>query len=235
MPWYLPPKSAAHGPSFKMLTSNVNGDNQQFPLQLRLIEKENPDVIFIQELSPGWKAALEALRTTHPYNAVAPRMDYFGLGLYSRYPLENVHIEDPVNSDVPVVRADALIDGRRVHLLNVHLAPPEGPALTRLRYEQFRWMNDYVADIKGPLIAAGDFNCAMWSPLYEGLVRAGNLVNARKGHGILASWYPIAGRLHLIPIDQILGGGGVGFTDTHLGAPIGSDHCPLVTEIHLSE
>ncbi len=233
-PWYLPAAGVSEpsGTVIRVLTINVNADNEQYDRLIALIDSEKPDVIFIQELSPGWAAALEALRTEYPHNVITARTDYFGLGLYSRYPLEKVRTEDPVNSDVPVIRADALVDGRRVHLINVHLAPPEGGELTRLRYKQYEWMNSYVASLDGPLIAAGDFNCTMWSPLYRNLVREGRLVNARQGHGILASWFPIAGPLHAIPIDQVLGGG-VRFTGAHLGARIGSDHCPLVAELRL--
>jgi len=233
VPWYLPsPPANASGPEIVLLSANVNADNRSYDRFLALVAAEKPDIIFIQELSPSWAAALDALRVEYPHYVLTARTDYFGLGLYSRYPLENVQTEDPVKSDVPVIRADAMIEGRKVHLINVHLAPPEGAVLTQLRYKQYAWMNGYAASLDGPVIAAGDFNCAVWSPLYRDLARAGRFENARRGRGMLASWFPLPGGQYLIPIDQILGAQ-LQFTRAKIGAPIGSDHAPMVAGVRL--
>jgi endonuclease/exonuclease/phosphatase (EEP) superfamily protein YafD len=235
VPWYFPAQgpAAAQGPAVKIFTVNVNEDNSNYDALLALIRREQPDLVFIQELSPGWSAALETLRNTYPFYVMTARNDFFGLGVFSRYPLENVDSGDPLNGDVPLIRADLVLGDRRVRVLNVHLAPPEGGWYTELRYKQYPWLTEYAASYSGLLLVAGDFNCTMWSPLYRDLVRRAGLLNARQGHGVLPSWFPLAGPLHLIPIDQILAGGGVRFTNAHLGTRIGSDHRPLIAELRL--
>jgi len=234
--WYLPgPKFQFGGSELRMLTSNVNADTDGYARLLDVIAQEDPDLIFVQELSPAWAKSLEAIHGEYPHRIISARLDYFGLGFYSRYPIENAQTNDPVNSDVPIARGDVIINGRRVHIVNVHLAPPEGRALTALRYKQFVWLTEYLEAYDGPVIAAGDFNCTMWSPLYQDLVRRGGLSDARQGHGVLASWYPLPGSLNLIPIDLILGGGGIHFTGAHLTARIGSDHIPVAASLRIAE
>lgn len=231
--WYVPAAAAsAGGKELKVMTSNVNADTHDYARLLDVIAKENPDLIFVQELSQSWAKALEPIHEKYPYRIVTARADYFGLGFYSRYPIEGAVSNDPVESDVPISRGDVLIDGHRVHIVNAHLAPPEGSWLTVLRYRQFAWLTKYLETHKGPVIVAGDFNCTMWSPLYHDLVEHGRLSNARQGHGVLASWYTLPGSLNVIPIDHILGGG-VQFTGAHLGGRIGSDHVPVVATLTL--
>lgn len=233
--WYLPPASAAsNGMEIKALTANVNADTDGYARLLEVITSEEPDLVFIQELSPKWAKALEAIHSEYPYRVISARLDYFGLGLYSRYPVENAISNDPVDSDVPISRGDVLVGGSRVHFINAHLAPPEGRELTSLRYQQFAWLTEYLEKQEGPSLVAGDFNCTMWSPLYHDLVRRGRLSNARQGHGVLSSWFTLPGSLNLIPIDHILGGD-VYFTSAHLTKRIGSDHTPLVATFRISE
>jgi len=236
VPWYLPADaSQAHGPVLKVMTANANADNVKYERLLSVIAAEKPDLIFVQEVSIGWGAALKALDADYPYQVVDARTDYFGIALLSKYPIEHADSRDPVDSDAPLIRADVLIDGRRVHVVGAHLAPSRSAWMTRLRYKQFAWMNEYLPSVDGPLIVAGDFNTTMWSPLYHDLVQSGKLVNARRGHGLLPSWFPVTGSWHLIPIDHVFGGGGVRFTGAHLSGVIASDHRPLVAELRLPE
>lgn len=233
--WYIPAASASSGGAeLTVLTSNVNADTKDYARLLDVIAEEDPDLIFVQELSQNWAKALEAIHDEYPHRIVTARNDYFGLGFYSRYPIENAQSNDPVQSDVPISRGDVLIDGRRVHIVNAHLAPPEGAWLTVLRYKQFAWLTEYLEARDGPVLVAGDFNCTMWSPLYHDLVRRGRLSNARQGYGVLASWFPMRGGFNLIPIDQILGGG-LRFTGAHLSARIGSDHVPITATLRIPE
>jgi endonuclease/exonuclease/phosphatase (EEP) superfamily protein YafD len=154
------------------------------------------------------------------------------MGLYSKFPIENAFDDDPVGRDVPMIRADIVVEDRRVHVVNVHIASPEGPTLTGIRLRQFQWLTDYVSSLDGPAIVAGDFNCTMWSPLYKSVARRGKLNNARAGLGIAPTWFHLGGSLYLLPLDHILARG-ARFTAARAGAGIGSDHRPLIAELSL--
>ncbi len=232
VPWYIrpaPAEAAAPGVTLKVLTANVSVRNKHKERMLDLIAREKPDVVFVQELNRAWA---DTLANTYPYKVESERKDFFGLGLYSRFPIQNVEMEDPVGWDVPLMRADIVVEGRRVHLVNVHLSPPEGGSLTKIRLAQYPWLTGYVASVDGPMIVAGDFNCTMWSPLYTALVKSGKLVNAREGRGIMPSWMPLGGALFFLPLDHVLARG-MDITGSRLTDRIGSDHCPIVAELRL--
>jgi endonuclease/exonuclease/phosphatase (EEP) superfamily protein YafD len=231
LPWYVPSAASALSDrsTVKVLTSNVEVSNTDYGRLLDVIAREAPDVVFVQEVTPAW---FDALVDTYPYRVQVPHSGYFGLGLYSRFPVENVQSDDPVGRDVPILRADIEIDGQRVRVVNVHIPSPEGRRLIEIRVAQYHWLSDYVANLDGPVLIAGDFNCTMWSPLYKDVVKAGQLANARRGQGILPSWFPLGRSLSLLPLDQILGRGFL-FTDAWLGDSIGSDHRPFIAELKL--
>ncbi len=231
VPWYTHPAPAVPpgGTTLKILSANVNLHNKDAVPLRDLVAKEGPDVLLLQEVPAAW---FEQFRDVYPHRAEVPHRSYFGLALYSRYPIENVQQDDPLNRDIPILRADLDMDGRRVHVVNVHLPSPESAELIEIRIAQYAWLTDYVAALDGPAIVAGDFNCTMWSPLYKQLVDRGRLVSARQGRGLMPTWFPLAGSLHLLPIDHILVRG-MPITDARLGARVGSDHSPLIAEVRL--
>ena len=232
LPWYMRTGPAVHAAAdtIKLLSANVNEHNGDHKKFLELIARENPDVVLVQELSPAWS---EALANLYPYHSETARRDYFGLGLYSRYPIENMIDSDPVRLGVPQMRADIDVDGNRIHVLNLHLAAPESTSLLKLRARQFPWLADYVAAHEGPVIVAGDLNCTMWSPLYKDIVKRGKVISVREGRGVMATWLPL-GPLNLLPLDHVLVRGAA-IVDARLAERIGSDHCPIIAEISLPQ
>lgn len=231
VPWYTaaPPPVPSGGTTLTIMTANVNLHNKDANPLLDLVAKEAPDLLLLQEVTPAW---FEQCRHLYPHRAEVPHRSYFGLALYSRFPIENVQQDDPVNRDVPILRADLDVEGRRVHVMNVHLPSPESRKFIEIRLAQYAWLTEYLAGLDGPAIVAGDFNCTMWSPLYKRLVGRGDLVNTRQGYGMMPTWLPLAGSLHLLPIDHILVRG-MFVTDARLGLRIGSDHSPFVAEVRL--
>jgi endonuclease/exonuclease/phosphatase (EEP) superfamily protein YafD len=232
LPWYAGrvTHAEAGGESIKVLSANVHANNPDQKPLLDLVARENPDVVFIQELSPAWAEALTTLQRQYPYSVESARKDYFGMALLSRYPLRNVLSDDPVDRDIPMIRADVEVNGRLVHVVNAHLSSPESPSALEARYRQFPWLTEYVATVDRPLIVAGDLNCTMWSPLYKRLVRAGRLASVREGRGIMPTWFWLGGSMFMLPLDHVLVSGAQ-IASAGPGDRIGSDHRPLVAEI----
>lgn len=75
----------------KVLSANVHVENKAPGRLLALVADRQPDVIFLQEVSPTWARALEGL-AGYPYRKVIERRDSFGIALLSKHPLENITV-----------------------------------------------------------------------------------------------------------------------------------------------
>lgn len=231
-PWYLSPEQgvAAGAPRIKLLHANVLTDNESHAELLDLVASENPDLVFVQELTPEWSQALTALHADYPYRHTEPRYDSFGIAVYSRIRLDSVELIRSPPLDFPTLRVQTSISGTALTLISTHPIHPLGRSLYAARNEQLASIADTVMAGDGPTILVGDLNISMWSHHYRELERATGLRNARHGFGILPTWptfLPIA----LIPIDHCLVSPGVGVLDMKTGPGIGSDHLPLIVTL----
>jgi len=89
-----------------------------------------------------------------------------------------------------------------------------------------------VAGTAGPVLVVADLNCTMWSPFYADLSAAG-LDNARRGHGIVATWPAPYASVSGLPIDHVLYSRHFECRGCKAGPMLGSDHLPLTAELSL--
>ncbi len=235
-PWYLGPKQdvAAEAPRIKLLHANVLTDNESHTELIDLVASENPDLVFVQELTPEWSQALTALHADYPYRHSEPRDDPFGIAVYSRIRLDSVQLIRSPPLDLPTLRVQASIDGTALTVISTHPIHPLGRSLYAARNEQLVSIADIVMAGDGPTVLVGDLNISMWSHRYRELERVTGLRNARYGFGILPTWptfLPIA----LIPIDHCLVSPGVSVLDMKTGPSIGSDHLPLIVTLAIED
>lgn len=235
VPWYLPVTQAGSdgGARIRILSANVNAGNSDHDAFLDFVKETRPDVIFVQELSPPWDHALQALGAKYPHMAVRVQPDNFGIGVFSKYPLEDVYVGDVSGVQVPVVTADADVRGTLVHLVNIHGLPPVTPGMAALRNRQLAWLGEYAAGVDGPLIAAGDLNCTMWSSFYQRMIDTGGFRDARRGHGVAPTWLSILGVVPLLPLDHVITSEDILIEDFQVGPDIGSDHRPVVATLRV--
>jgi endonuclease/exonuclease/phosphatase (EEP) superfamily protein YafD len=218
-------------PSFKILLANVNTANKNHQLLLDLIEKENPDLIVVEELSSHWKEALSVLDETYPHQKIITRSDSFGIGVYSRLkPGGRIMALNLGHSGVPSLSFELNLWGQRTTLLATHPLPPISRDYHDRRNQQITAIGDFVLEHSGPLIVIGDLNASMWSSYYEELIERTALKNARKGHGILPTWPNGLSPLK-IPIDHCLLSEDFAVKEIHVGPDIRSDHYPLIIQI----
>ncbi|WNO10242.1 endonuclease/exonuclease/phosphatase family protein [Teredinibacter sp. KSP-S5-2] len=235
MPWYITGAVAQEvgvKQSVRLLHSNVLSQNQNHEQLLALVESEKPQVIIVQEVTDNWVAALKTLSSNYPYSYEVPRMDNFGIALYSQYPIVQVQRENWGYMGLPSINATLNIAGQNVTLLSTHPLPPTTKDYFDSRNAQ---LNDMVTDIKqieGPLLVVGDFNITMWSRYYRPLEENTGLRNVRRGMGILPTWstkLPLA----QIPIDHCLVSDHFEVQKARLGPNIGSDHLPLIVDLFI--
>ena len=232
LPWYFGGDRQDDNAEIKLLHANVLSTNDDYGRLLDLVAAEQPDLIFLQELSPQWFEATRPLQEDYPYTYTEVREDNFGIGLFSRLPLDTVtHVDSPP-LDFPTIIATLTINGESLTLINTHPMVPLGRANVEARNEHLESVAALARQVEGPIMLIGDFNTTVWTRPYRVLEASTGLRNSRKGFGVLPTWstfMPFA----MIAIDHALVSEDIGVVDTRTGPRIGSDHLPLILTVAL--
>ena len=149
----------------KLASFNTNSIRVRFPIVTDWLEKEQPDVLCLQETKvqdkdfpadPFKEMGYQPIfRGQKSYNGVAIisnlQLDELRLGLYEGGDEEARFISARIGN-IPVI--------------NVYVPQGYAPGTEKFEYK-LRWLNDLLAyikknyDTKGPLLLAGDFNVAL--------------------------------------------------------------------------
>ncbi|NJP07296.1 MAG: hypothetical protein HC837_17590, partial [Chloroflexaceae bacterium] len=170
-----------HGPSIRVLTVNQHYRNHNIRATVAALLAPGADLILIQELSPAMAALLKDLSWLYPYQRLFPANNPYGMGLLSRYPVQDAHILTAIGS----MEANLLCGETQLTVLNVHLRAPRfghrpmhtmTPLAflwrmhrydTRLRDWQLAQILRQIDAIDGPLIVAGDWNLVEYERWYR--------------------------------------------------------------------
>ena len=234
LPWYLPerPSSQAAGASFRVVLSNVLTSNPGFGQVLALAREEAPDLLVLQEIDPRWSDEMAELDQELPYSKKLPRLDNFGIGLWSRYPLVDIREIESGTYGVPSIAAHVEVNGETIAVLATHPLPPASLDGFRQRNAQLSDLATIARESKFPFVLVGDLNVTMWSPYYRKLIHDSGLRNARKGFGIIPTW-PSDLPIMYIPLDHCLVSPVLQVKGFRRGRDVGSDHYPVVVDLVL--
>jgi len=213
-------------PEYRLMQLNLRYDNRRREDVLRLIAREAPDVITLQEASNDWKTRLKTIEARYPYSIFCPSSKRIGgVAILSRRPFAFGTTPQCVgNSLMALARID--FGGRSALVASLHLDWP-WPFEQAANVEEIA---PFLVRLGGPMILAGDFNAAPWSQtlkdvsassgthLIEGL-RPSWLINGTMAHA--ASWIGL-------PLDHILVSERISTEMIDTLQPVGSDHLPLL-------
>lgn len=222
-----PPPGASE---LRILSTNVHVGTADPERLVGLVQRLDPDVLVVQELTPRFTAKLEhagirgllpeVVRTVQP--TMGPEYRPGGSGIYSRSPLRRLPAPESVAFRMP--RAMVTLDnGRRVRIVDVHPLPPKKKLVGRWRTQLATLPPAERRD--PPWVLAGDFNATLDFPelrdvLDTGYRDAGEVT----GKGLEPTWP--SGRIFPPPvtIDHVLAGPGVAILDYAVEDLEGSDH-----------
>lgn len=214
-----------------VLLMNVNFANTDYKAAAEYIERMNPDILGIEELNRAWLFGLKDVLKEYPHGAAAAdRPDAFGIGLFSRAPLDEVDLVHYGDANVPSVRAATVVGGRRVSILLTHPVPPASKELFDMRNSQFDEIARGRKEFGDRLIVFGDLNASPWSVYFSEFAKRMGLKDSRRGHGPCASW-PVQPMALRIPLDYVLVSGGLAALESRIGPDIGSDHFPVFARV----
>lgn len=232
VPWFLPEKAAVEAGAsraLKLLVSNVSPRIREHARLEALLLREQPDVVGLVEIRTSFLAKLDKATAGYPYRFEAPKEGFWGLSLYSKLPLSDarvMHFDDDVP---PAIVATVDYGDGQAEVILAHPFPPMTADFAERRNRQLEALAAHVRGSGMDTIVLGDLNIALWSPHYRDFVRAAGLRNARRGHGIGASWpsLPVVG----VPIDHVLSSGAIVARNFRVLGDIGSDHYPVAAEV----
>jgi endonuclease/exonuclease/phosphatase (EEP) superfamily protein YafD len=232
LPWFFDAPSGGTGTDFKVLLANVQASNENHEPLLELIENEQPDLVFVIEVSPRWAESLKPLGARYAHELIEPRNDSFGIAMFSRLPVTSVAAIESSPLAFPTIVAALEAGGKTLNVVATHPTIPLGKANHEARNRQLDGIARLLQKTGGPRLLVGDLNTTMWEREYGALENRTWLRNVRHGFGVLPTWptfFPVA----MIPIDHILVSEEIGVTNVRTGPRIGSDHLPLIATLTL--
>lgn len=266
--WFGPhflPKSIPQddGPVLRVMTNNVWRWNPTPDRVVALIQAENPDVVFLQEIQQStYQDTFTILAGAYPYRSML--IDEMRLSLYtavnltlSKYPFISSEELDMGLPPLPHIFRDVIeVQGQPVALYNIHLVAPwqKQPhtdvdsnyfAQVALGFDdqernrQIDALVSLLADESYPYIVAGDFNLSDSSVTYSQVITHLNDSFSEAGIGFGSSWPMVEafGWPEWIPpfirMDYIWRSAGLQTVRAWQGTFVGSDHLPVLAEFKL--
>ncbi len=220
----------------RFMSINLLVSNRKYEPILREISEVDPDVIGIQELSPGWKTVLGThLSQRYPHRNEISRIDSFGAAIYSKLPIITSQRLALGKSGVPAIRAEIeLPSGDRWVVWNIHTLPPRLATYVATQHNQAKDLARRLAHERLPTLLCGDFNWNEYTSYHERIRELGFTEgHAEAGRGFGANWHTL-GWSRLLPgirIDHLYAGNGLHFIEHHTGHGEGSDHRPVIATL----
>ena len=227
-----PPASKCVDDPLRVVTANAWFANADHAALVAWLSRSDADIIVLQEITPPWALALEALARTYPYRKVIPREDPYGIALLSRWPIDAVQSMDFAGDGLPALVANLDVHGRKLQVIALHTRWPVLPGLQVARDRALRQAAALALTQPEATILLGDLNLTPYAPAFARLLSESGLRDALEGEAWRPTWqagfWPLA-----LPIDHVLVPLGSCVTAHEIGPYVGSDHRPLQVTLQL--
>jgi endonuclease/exonuclease/phosphatase (EEP) superfamily protein YafD len=144
-------------------------------------------------------------------------------------PLDQAHVFAIGSPEIPAIRAELDLKGRRVTIVGVHAVPPKGATMAQLRNHQLAQISAMVSNGSLATLLLGDLNVTPWSAQFHRLQESSPLQRCSLGRGVQPTW-PADIPIFLIPIDHCLHADGITILNNEIGSSVGSDHYPVIVD-----
>jgi endonuclease/exonuclease/phosphatase (EEP) superfamily protein YafD len=217
MPEVLPPDVSPQGERVRLVQLNLSYWNNDFGALRALLEREQPDVVTLQEVSRHNVGLLDQLAADYPGQVRCAFTKAMSVAILSRRELTG-----PTACGRGWATASTAWNDRDVTLMALHLHWP-WPFGQQAQVDE---ITAALGKIDGPLVLAGDFNAAPWSATVRRLARASaTSVVPGLRQTIHLTRYNLP-----LPIDHVLLPEGWPVRDIRVAEKAGSDHSAVVAE-----
>jgi len=232
-----------------LMTYNLYFKNKYKNATIKLIEKENPDILFVQELTPNWEVALDSkIRNKYPYKSTIASRGTHGIGIYSKYKIINKKVLKNKNNKVYAQIINILINNKNIQFANTHLASPAVAVENserffslyhqnyKIRKMQLKNINNYCLNSEKKVHASfiiGDLNTMKYEPIFRELSYNWTNIYDKVGQGLGLNFPNSAKFTALITLDYILAHGNVKGIYSKVIKGGSSDHFAILTKVKI--
>jgi endonuclease/exonuclease/phosphatase (EEP) superfamily protein YafD len=212
----------------------LRGNHDRLAAALQVVRDEAADVVFCAEVTPEWLAGLAAGLPEFPHRCLRADEGYFGVALFSRWPLQQAEVVPLGVSWAPAIRAIVATPAGPLGVLGVHTPRPGNAERCRQCDAALAAVPAALASLPAAHVVLGDCNATPWNHGFRAMRAATGLASATDGgwHPTWTAAWPLPLR---IPIDHILISPAVGARDATVGPSFGSDHLPLAATLLLQQ
>lgn len=241
--------SSGANKEIKVMSYNLFFKNKSKSQSITIIKNANPDLIFVQELTPEWASEIDrTIGGMYKYKLTKPLSGTHGIGIYSKYKINNQKFLNNSYKKPYAQIVDLVIDKKTIQLINTHLASPaiavenKGNFFSlfssnyQIRREQIKELNDLA--ISGSKsyhcqLLVGDLNTLYSEPLFKIL----KLKWSNSNNGLLR-WmkfnFPNSSKImSFVTLDYILGRGKLKFIESKVLKGGSSDHLAIMTKLKI--
>ena len=227
--------TAPSGTALRFMSANLRYGRAEAEPVVRYAE-EGADIVALQELTPAALSRLEAagLDRMFPHRALREMDEPGGVGIWSRYPITDVRIDD--GFWLGMLTADIQVPGARTttRVMTVHLSAPWPDPLQGWRDDLARLADTLLKTARassGPVLLAGDLNATPDMREFRRLLRQGyHDAGAQAGAGVVRTHPADIVAPPVFAVDHILTRGYVATSVRTLQIP-GSDHRALLAQL----
>ena len=215
-----------------VLVSNVLTTNDNYDKLIKLIIRENPDLVLTLESDEDWEKELESIEEEYPYTVKIPLDNLYGMHLYSKLELEDIDIQYLISKEIPSIHGKVKL--RTGELINIHCLHPKPPSPseddTSTNRDAELLLVGREIDGRDSTLVFGDLNDVAWSRTTKLFLRLSGLLDPRIGRGFFNTFhaqYPI----FRWPLDHVFHSSDFLLLQLKRLEDIGSDHFPIFIKL----
>jgi len=217
-----------------VIAANVLMGNRDHDKVRALIDREDPDILFLMETDAAWMDALSNTLARYETVLREPLENHYGAIFATRLQVTDARFVYLADTKTPTVLAELEGPaGGAFYVVGLHPRPPVPGEDTGTRDEQLREAARLGDRTRAPVLAVGDFNDVAWSRNSQLFVEEGSYRDPRIGRGIIPSFDATSWWMRF-PIDQFYLTEGLDLISFERLEAVGSDHFPMKAIIAVS-
>jgi len=224
-------------PSIKLLVGNVYQYNREFKKLNDQILAENPDLVLLVETDKWWKdQCISSFGKNFPEQILQEKENTYGMLLFSKLTLSDTQVRYLIDEEIPSITTNVTLkNGELIKLFALHPVPPVPTQnlYSTDRDAEILLIGKEAKKEKLPVIVAGDLNDVAWSYTTNLFQKISGLLDPRRGRGFYSTFHAQK-PLFRWPLDHIFCSTQFRLQSMKRLKNIGSDHFPILVQLHLA-